>query len=384
MRVCYFGTYDFNYSRNRILIEGLKRNGVEVVECHVPLWQGTSDKVAAARGGWRRPGLALRAMRAYATLLRQFRTVGPCDAVVLGYMGQIDAFVARLVANRRQIPLVLDVFMSISLITRERRLVTPGDPLDRLVSWVERTACRLADMVWLDTRFYVDYFLERYQLSPSAFRLIPTGADDRYFYPVSDGAADHGPALDRSGEHPFTVSYVGKYVPLHGIPTVIQAAALLRDEGVRFELIGEGESKPAMVALAQELGADNVTFEGWVEKTQLARRLAPSDVCLGVFGRERQGMMTVANKVYEGLAMRKPVITGRTPAVEAAFESGRHLLLVPLEDPEALADAIRQVRDDPALRQRLAEEGYREYQAHYTPTALGALAVTYLHELVHP
>jgi len=49
MRVCYFGTYDLNYSRNRILIEGLERNGIDVVECHVPLWQGTSDKVAAAR-----------------------------------------------------------------------------------------------------------------------------------------------------------------------------------------------------------------------------------------------------------------------------------------------------------------------------------------------
>lgn len=373
MRVCYFGTYDLNYSRNRILIEGLGRNGVDVVECHVPLWQGTSDKIAVARYGRRWPALLLRALRAYAALLRQFRGVSDCDVLVLGYMGQVDAFPARILANQRQIPLVLDVFMSISLITRERRLATPGDALDRIVSWVEHRACRLADMVWLDTPLYAEYFQQRYGFPTSTFRLIPTGADDRYFYPV---------ASTPTKERPFTVSYVGKYVPLHGIPTVIQAAALLRDEGVRFEMIGDGDARPAAVALARELGADNVTFAGWVEKTQLARRLAHSDVCLGVFARQRQGMITIPNKLYEGMAMRKPVITGCTLAVEAAFESGRHLLLVPLEDPSALADAIRRIRDDAALRSRLAEEGYREYQAHYTPTALGGLAAKYLDELL--
>lgn len=374
MRVCYFGTYDRNYSRNRILIEGLRRNGVEVVECHEPLWKGTNDKVATARGPWRWPALLLRAVRAYGVLLWKFRSVGNCEALVLGYMGQLDAFPARLVADWRRVPLVLDVFMSISLITRERRLATPGDPLDRLVSWVEGRACRLADMVWLDTPLYAEYFRERYGLPPSTFRLIPTGADDRYFHPVS--------GTDRKPEQPFTVSYVGKYVPLHGVPTILRAAALLRDEGIRFEMIGEGGAKPAMIELTRELGADNVHFEGWIDKAQLACRLASADVCLGVFGRQRQGLITIPNKIYEGLAMCKPVITGRTPAAEAAFESGRHLLLVPLEDPQALADAIRQVRDDAALRRRLAEEGYREYQKHYTPTALGALAVGYLHELL--
>ncbi len=374
MRVCYFGTYDLGYPRNSILIEGLRRNGVEVVECHVPLWQGTEDKVAAAQRVWRWPAVIARAARAYTTLVRKFRTVDDCDALILGYMGQIDAFPARLLASRRQIPLVLDVFMSISLITRERGLATPGSGVDRIVSWVENRACRLADMVWLDTPFYVEYFQQRYQLPADAFRLIPTGADGRYFYPVHD--------TQRDSDRPFTVSYVGKYVPLHGVPTILQAAALLREEGVRFEMIGGGDAgaRAEAIALARELGAENVVFEGWVEKEELSRRLATADVCLGIFGHRKQGTITVPNKLYEGMAMRKPVITGRTPAVEAAFECGRHLLTVPLKDPQALADAILRLRDDAALRDRLAEEGYREYQAHYTPTALGAKAVCYLQE----
>lgn len=376
MRICYFGTYDRGYSRNRILIEGLRRNGVEVVECHVPLWQGTDDKVSTIQRGWRRPGVFLRTIQAYGTMLRQVHTVDDCDALILGYMGQLDAFPARIVADRRNIPLVLDVFMSISLITRERRLVKPGNVLDRIVSWVEDRACRLADMVWIDTERYAAYFEERYGFPASDFHLIPTGADDRYFYPVSD--------VQRAPDQPFTVSYVGKYVPLHGVPTILQAAALLRDEEVCFEMIGGGDTgaRAEAIALAQAFDASNVVFEGWVDKTELSRRLATTDVCLGIFGRRKQGMITIPNKLYEGMAMRKPVITAQTPAVDDVFESGRHMLLVPPEDPEALADGIRELRDDPELRCRLAEEGYREYQVHYTPTALGELAVNHLHKLL--
>jgi glycosyltransferase involved in cell wall biosynthesis len=373
MRVCYFGTYDYEYSRNRILIEGLTRNGVEVVECHASLWQGTADKVATARRAWR-PGPAVRAVRAYTALLRRGSQLGGCQALILGYMGHLDAFPARWLANRLQIPLVLDVFMSISLIVRERQLASPGAALDRVVSWVERRACRLADMIWLDTELYVGYFHDRYALPPAKFRLIPTGADDRYFYPVPDPRPEAG--------RPFNVMYIGKYVPLHGVSTIVRTAALLRDEGVRFEMIGMGDARPDTMALARSLGADNIVFDDWVEKDDLAERMAESDVSLGVFGKRRQGMITIPNKVYQGLAVRKPVITGRTPAAEAAFESGRHLLLVPLEDPAALAAAIRRLRGDAELRQRLAEEGYRTYQANYTPTALGRLARSYLEELL--
>ena len=375
MRVCYFGTFYEEYPRNAILMHGLRLNGVEVATCHVPLWHGTADKVTVLRrrGHWL--DVARRAVGAYATLLWQARRIGRVDALIVGYMGQLDAFPARLVARRLGVPLVLDVFMSISLITRQRGLVRPGDPMDRLVSWIERRACRLADMIWLDTPLYVDYFIERYRLSRERFRLIPTGADDRYFYPVDSSP----PSED---ERPFTVTYVGGYVPGHGVATIVQAAARLRSSGVRFEMIGEGQTRPQAERLARELEADNVVFEGWVDKTLLARRLAGTDVCLGVFGTQRQHLITVPNKVYEGLALAKPVVTARTPAVEQVFRDGQHLLMVPPEDPEALASAIRRLQRDPALRAHLSLEGHRLYRERFTPAKLGALARSYLHELL--
>ena len=79
LRVCYFGTYRAAYSRNRIMIEGLRRSGLEVVECHERLWHGIQDRVQAASGGWLRPGFFSRLVRTYARLLRRYGQVGPYD-----------------------------------------------------------------------------------------------------------------------------------------------------------------------------------------------------------------------------------------------------------------------------------------------------------------
>ncbi|MBN1138750.1 MAG: hypothetical protein JXM73_19355, partial [Anaerolineae bacterium] len=122
MRVCYFGTYRAGYSRNQIVQEGLRRNGVDLVTCHVPLWSGIEDRVQAASGGWARPGFLLRLAATYRRLLAAYRQVGDYDVMVLGYPGQMDTLLARLLTRRRRRPLVLDIFMSIYLIAEERGL----------------------------------------------------------------------------------------------------------------------------------------------------------------------------------------------------------------------------------------------------------------------
>jgi len=50
MRVVYWGTYDTGKPRNRIMISGLRENGVEVIECHAEVWMGIEDKSQVS--GW--------------------------------------------------------------------------------------------------------------------------------------------------------------------------------------------------------------------------------------------------------------------------------------------------------------------------------------------
>ena len=374
MRVCYFGTYRANYSRNQIMIEGLRRNGVEVVECQQRLWHGLEDRVRVASGGWLRPSFWWRVLRTYARLLRRYRRVGDYDVLIVGYPGQFDVFLARLLSRLRHRPLVWDIFMSIYLIALERGLTEQSRTTVNLIRRVERMACRLPDLLILDTVEYVAWFGATHGVPSERFRLIPTGADDRVFRPVANKSADEGL---------FRVVYYGTFIPNHGVEHIVEAARLLADDpSISFELIGEGPDKDKAVALARRYNLSNVDFVGWLSKEELMKRVSKADICLGVFGTTPQSLMTVQNKIYEGLAMARPVITGDAPAVRQALVHGEHVYLCERANPQALADAVRTLKADPDLRRRLAESGHRLYREKFDLQHNGARYAAHLRELV--
>ena len=363
LRVCYFGTYRAAYSRNMIMIDGLRRNGVEVVECHTELWHGIEDRVQVASGGWVSPSFLLRLLRAAQQLLRHYRRIGDYDVMVLGYPGQLDVPLARVLTWLRRKPLVLDIFMSIYLIALERGLTARSPLTGHLIRRLEGLACRLPDLLILDTAEYARWFQETYHLAPARFRLVPTGADDRTFYPL--------PAEQRDNDC-FRVLYAGTFIPNHGVEAIIEAARILRDEtDIHFELAGDGPTRPRAMELAQEYKLTNVTFTGWLDRQSLSRQVAKADVCLGAFGTTPQSMMTVQNKIYEALAMRKCVVTGRSDTVSRVLTHGHHVWLCERASGESLAQAIWSLRQSPDLCRNLAEHGYQLFAEQFATAALG-------------
>jgi glycosyltransferase involved in cell wall biosynthesis len=268
--------------------------------------------------------------------------------------------------------LVLDVFMSLYLIASERGLTERHRFTAWLVFELEKVACLLPDMLILDTEEYVRWFQNVYGLDPGRFRLVPTGADDQHFHPLD--AREHRDGI-------FRVLYYGTFIPNHGVEYIVQAANLLKDDpAICFELVGEGPSKSYAMDMVEKQGLTNVSFTSWIDKHELPYKIAEADVCLGAFGTTPQSMMTVQNKIYEGLAMGKPVITGDAPLMRSVFAHGEHLYLCDRADPQALADAIRVLRDDENLRKHMAESGHRAFETGYTIERTGEALVRYLYE----
>lgn len=379
LRVCYFGTYRSEYSRNRILIEGLRRNGVEVVECHEQLWRSIEDRVQTVQGRWIRPAFWLRVLRTYARLVRRHAALrGNYDVMVVGYPGQLDVFLARLLTWRSRVPLVWDVFMSIYLIAIERSLHVRSPVAVRLLRTVERIAARLPDRLILDTRQYVDWFSTTHERPPSNFRLVPTGADSDHFRPHTRPAESTVVPAGSS----FRVLYYGTYIPNHGVLTIVEAARRLAPHtDIRFELVGDGPQRPAAQALAERYGLDNVSFADWMDQDRLLGRIESAHLCLGVFGTTPQSLMTVQNKIYEGLAMAKPILTGDGPAVRDAFRHREHLYLCGRADPTALAAAIVELQLNAPLRAHIAQCGHQRFLCDYTVEALGRQFARHLYEL---
>jgi hypothetical protein len=107
-----FGTYEAGYDRNQVLMRGMREAGIEVVECHVPLWETMWYKTSAFKGPAQYVVIAAKLALAYAQLCVRYLLAPPHDIVLVGYLGHFDVFPAHVLSWLRRKPLVFDAFVS--------------------------------------------------------------------------------------------------------------------------------------------------------------------------------------------------------------------------------------------------------------------------------
>ena len=161
MRVCYFGTYSKldGYPRNRVIIKGLKKVGVEVEECHIDLWKDSPDKISGIGKGYRSFKKVFRIIKAQINLGYKFLKVKNYDAIIVGSIGHFEVFWAKLLNIFKRKPIVFDAFISLyDTIVNDRKLINPRSLLAKFLHWLDRYSCKLADIILLDTNANIDYF----------------------------------------------------------------------------------------------------------------------------------------------------------------------------------------------------------------------------------
>jgi glycosyltransferase involved in cell wall biosynthesis len=343
MRVLYFGTYERDYPRNAQVISSLRRAGVEVHERHVAVWEGRRDNWSAGAGAGAR--LALAELE----LLR--REQSGFDALIVGYPGHFDLLAARRAARGR--PVIFNPLVSlVDTFVADRGRFRPGSVAARALAAVDRHALRAADLVVADTLAGADHLAHLAALPRERVEVAYVGAEERIFAP------------GWSPEAPFTVLFVGKLIPLHGVETVLAAARAAPE--LHFRLVGSGQLEP----LLRERPA-NVDWVPWVEYEQLAGELHRAGCALGIFGTSAKAARVIPNKAFQALACGTPLVTADTPGARELLVDGESALLVPPGDRAALASALRRVAGDPELAQRLSEGGRAAYEAHASEEVLG-------------
>jgi glycosyltransferase involved in cell wall biosynthesis len=344
MRVLYFGTYERDYPRNAQVISCLRRAGVEVEERHVAVWEGRRDNWSAGAGAAARLGLA------ELELLR--RPPGDFDAVLVGYPGHFDLPAAMRAARGRPVifnPLVAlaDTFVS------DRGRFRDGSIAARGLAAVDRHALRAADLVVADTRASADHLAELAGLPREQVEVAFVGAEERVF----------GPGW--SPAEPFTVLFVGKLIPLHGVETVLGAARAAPE--LRFRLVGSGQ----LDSLVGKRPA-NVDWSPWVEYQRLPEELHRAGCALGIFGTSEKAKRVIPNKAFQALACGTPLVTADTPAARELLRDGESALLVPPGNPQALAAALRRLAGRAELADALSAGGLAAYRSQASEEVLGA------------
>jgi len=365
--VAYFGTYEPDYPRNAVLIAGLRERGVEVHEFHAALPPLTAAEMTGARGAAR---LAAGVAEAHVRLLAQHRGHLDLDAVVVGYPGHFLVPFGRLLAAFRSAKLVFDPLVSLlDTFAGDRGLVTAGGAKAAAVRAVDETAFRLPALVLADTRTHADYYRHTFGLAPERLAVVPVGA-------LPESRADGAARAAGSGE-PLTMLQYGKWSPLHGAGVVLGAAELLRDEPVRFVLIGEGQLSGELRSRIAAAGLTNVEWVGELPRAELRARTLAADVCLGVFGGSEKAGRVVPNKVFDALACGRPVVTADTDGAREWLRDGESALLTPAGDAAALAAALRRLLDE-GERARLGQAALALYRRAFTPAAVAGELVAAL------
>ncbi len=138
---------------------------------------------------------------------------------------------------------------------------------------------------------------------------------------------------------------------------LVRALPLL--PGVHAVIAGDGPERAALTALARDLGVlDRLHMLGW--RDDQAALLARCDLLACPSRHEPLG-----NVVIEAFSANRPVVAADAAGPMELIEAGRDGLLVPREDPEALAAAIASVLAKPALAARLAQSGRARYEAEH-------------------
>ena len=279
------------------------------------------------------------------------------DAVLVSTLSQADVPVDRVLASLRRVPVAFDAAIALhESMVESRGVARAGTPTAGWLALQDRLACRLAHRVLVDTDTHRDHLVARTGTPAGRFTRVWLGADDDVLQPR--------PA--RSGG-PFRVLFYATYSPLHGAEHIVRAAALLpRDRDVEVLMVGSGHTDVAVRRLAQELGVTTIRFSPRVPFAELPALIASSDVTLGVFGTVAPASRVIPFKVFDGLAMARPVVTGDTPAAREALVDGEHCRLTPPGDAVALADAITALCDDEREATAMAGRGHDRYRERFS------------------
>ena len=346
MKICFFGIYDPQYPRNEILLAGLARIGVEVIEC---------------RADWRDP----KRYRTLATKLRALQN--NYDYVYAAHPSSVPAILARFVSRK---PVIADAFYSMfDTVVHDRREISWWHPRAIKLLVLDWLGIIVAHAVTTDTDAHARYWSTWWGIRREKIYALYLGVNDSQFHPLPPRPTGH-----------FLVHFHGTYIPVQGVEKIIEAARLCASESrIQFRLIGTGQDLPKTRALAARYKLTNVEFiEARVGGVKLNDYMAEADMVLGIFGDSAKARRAIPNKVYEGLAAKKAVMTMDSPAVREIF-SGEDMLLVG-NNPRAMADGILFLAQDEKMRADSARHGYDTVR-NYFPAPVATSLITILSRL---
>lgn len=289
-----------------------------------------------------------------------WRAVGQPDVIIVESPPLFDALSGRVLAWLKHCPFIFtvaDLWPEAAIqmgVLRNKMLIC-------LAEWLERSTYRKAALVWVVSEGIRQLLIQRGVPAERLF-LLTNGVDTTLFHPFPKEAARAELGWDKR----FIVLYAGTHGLAQGLPTLIEAAERMKSHvNVHFCFAGEGAVKAELMAHAQKVGLENVSFLPSQAHDRLPLLLAAADLCLVPLHKVSLFETTLPVKMFEIMACGRPMLLSADgqARVLAEQEAGVALFVEP-ENVEALTSAILYAQEHPEMLEERASRG-RAYVEKY-------------------
>lgn len=212
-----------------------------------------------------------------------------------------------------------------------------------------------ADHIIVVTHGYKRYLVER-GIAPEKIDVITNGVDPsktEAINPESGRAVREEYGL----EDKFILLYAGNLGVAQGLETVLEAAERLKNTpSITFILIGEGAEKQRLLDFKQEKDLHNVLILDSRAKHELEGFYSAADLCLVMLKNHPLFEITIPSKLFDCLAMNKPVLLGVGGESKEIVENLNAGLYFEPENAASLTDVVVQAANDPSILRALEKD----------------------------
>lgn len=266
------------------------------------------------------------------------------DVVIASSTYPLDTYPAASIARQTGAKLIFEVHDLWPLSPMVLGGMSPWHPFIFIMQRGENYAMRTVDGV-VSILPKANLHLVDHGMDPNKYTHIPNGVDVAEWEGADQPLpTEHEQVIRKYKEEGyFLVGYAGSIGPANAMDTLIESAPHLKNEKVKFILVGKGPLKESLEQRARELQLDNVIFLPPIPKATIPDFLHHMDALYIGFKKDPLYQFGVnPNKLIDYLMAGRPIIQGVEAGNDMVKESGSGIS-IPAEDGDAIVAAVREL-----------------------------------------
>lgn len=226
-----------------------------------------------------------------------------------------------------------------------------------VLGWVEQLSLAFADRTFTVTQQLKETYVSR-GANPEKIHVVLNAPDENFLaMPIT---------LPEKDRQHFTVICHGAIEERYGLDTILQAAVLVQSKipNLRVRILGKGTYVETLLAQRKQLGLENcVEYLGYLPLTDMLRELHAADVGIVAQKSSPYSNLVHTGKMYEYIALGKPVLASRLRSVAAYFDDNALAYFEP-NDPRSLGDGLLDLYRHPERRNLLVQNAAILYERY--------------------